>query len=84
MHPNFFIIEGLWDGLNIKYIHSENAIRKALILYVANTEILEADWLNYIPKNQLRNYLLISLTPSLLKQIFGQKITVFDFPFIYL
>ncbi|MBD2772597.1 hypothetical protein [Iningainema tapete] len=82
MHPNF-ILEGFWDGLSVKYIHSGNAIRKALIMYVANTETLEANWLNYIPKNRRSDYLLISLTPSLLKQIFGKEIFVSHYPFFY-
>ena len=95
MHPNFSILEGFWDGLHIKYVHSENAnasgtlkamsttgytYGKALTMYVANTENFQADWLNYIPK---RDYLLISLTPSLLKQLFGQVIPISHPPFIY-
>jgi hypothetical protein len=84
MHPNFFILEGFWDRMHIKYVHSEKAnasgTLKALTIYVANAENFPDDWLDYIPK---RDYLLISLNPSLLKQIFGQLIPVSHPPFIY-
>jgi hypothetical protein len=83
MYPNFCIVEGLWDGLNIQYMHSEKAIAKTLVMYVANTETLEADCLNSILKSKLRDYLLISLTPCLLTQFLGRKISVPRSPFIY-
>jgi hypothetical protein len=83
MHPNFFILEGCWDGLDIKYVHSENPIEEALVMYVANTETLEADWLNYIPKKLLVNYLLISFTPFSLTRFFDQEVSVSLSPFIY-
>jgi hypothetical protein len=83
MHTNFLMIEASWDCLNIKYIHSAKLVRNSLIMYVANTETLEDDWLNYIPKNFLRDYLLISLAPSLLTQILGQKNLVSHSQFIY-
>jgi hypothetical protein len=51
MHPNFSILEGFWDGLHIKYVHSENAnasgTLKALTIYVANTDNFPDDWFNY-------------------------------------
>jgi hypothetical protein len=83
MYPNFCIVEGLWDGLNIQYMHSEKTITKALVMYIDNTESLESNWLNYIPKKLFQDYLLISFTPFLFTQIFGQKIPVSHSPFIY-
>jgi hypothetical protein len=67
MYPNFCIVEGLWDGLNIKYIHSEKTITKALVMYIDNTESLKSNWLNYIPKKLFQDYLLISFTPFLFR-----------------
>lgn len=83
MHSNFLIIEGFWDGLDVKYVHSGNAAKKAVTIYVANAESCEVNWLSYIPKKRLRDYLLISFTPFLLTQLFNHKIPVSDSPFIY-
>jgi hypothetical protein len=84
MHPNFSILEGFWDGLHIKYVHSEKAnasgTLKALTIYVAIAQNFPDDWFNYIPKT---DYLLINLTPSLSKQLFGQVISVSHPPFLY-
>ncbi|MDJ0798353.1 MAG: hypothetical protein QNJ51_16300 [Calothrix sp. MO_167.B12] len=75
MHPKYLIIEASWDDMSIKYILSINLLKNALIMYVSNTEKLQTDWLNSIYQNPLRDYLEISLSPSLFAQISGQTIS---------
>ncbi|MEO1378057.1 MAG: hypothetical protein AAFW70_28030, partial [Cyanobacteria bacterium J06635_10] len=75
MHPNSLILEASWDGLDIKYIHSEHSISDALIIYVLNSENFVVDWFNNTNQNPQKDCLEISFSPSLFKQIFGQTIS---------
>lgn len=84
MHPDFSILAASWDGLDIKYIHSENLINNALIMYVIDSENFAIDWFDNTNQNPQQNYLEISFSPSLFKDIFGQKIPNSTYPFIQL
>lgn len=81
MYPNCCILETSWDGLKIRYIHSENSTSDALIMYVADMENFAVDWFGINPNPQ-RDYLEISLSPSLFKQIFSQSISICCHKFI--
>lgn len=68
------IIEASWDGLDIKYIYSQNPTSDALIMYVANSENFAIDWFDNTNQNPHQNCLEISFSPYLFKDIFGQSI----------
>ena len=82
MHLNFSIIEASWDGLYIKYIHSENLISNALIMYVVNSENFAIDWFENTNQNPQKDYLEIIFSPSLFKDIFGQNFSTYFHQFI--
>ena len=75
MHPDYFILEGSWDGLDIKYIYSENSISDALMMYISSIEKGLTDGLNNLYHNQRLNCLEINFSASLFQEIFGQTIS---------
>ena len=81
MYPNSFTLETSWDGLKIRYTHSENSTNNALIMYVADIENFVVDWFEINPNPQ-RDYLEISFSPSLFKKIFGQSVSIYCDKFI--
>jgi len=78
------VLKASWNGLDIKYINSQNPTSDALIMYVINSEYFAIDLFDNTNQNSPKDSLEISFRNSLFQQTFGKNIFILTHPLMQL